>query len=983
VTVTGTRASPREPGIRRKSWTVLAALAVFATLAGLPAILPALHLKITTAPPTTSDGIKLLGAPQALPAIPLPPAARPTDPAGPTATFPVESESLEAAAVSFEDNRLRTMLHDSFRAFQPKAVPYRHALPTLLLTNGTHYSFAGGARVLVSGRSTYTAADLISNGAMVRLPDGGALLKDNVFVSSGARLELSSSDVSAIYLDNTPSGSASIVAWGGDLDFRGTSQLPLTLQGWDETTMTPARDTGTGRPYIREVAGTMTLLHTRVSSLGFWSGRTGGVAWTGLSTHPSYGGAILSTFTGNTYGAFVTRGHNVRFSGDLFESNQLDGLHFHRGTIGSSASYSAAVRNGANGFHVDRATSRTVLQHDLSQHNATNGFLVDGRPLVVSASASGNGVTPGQGTRIENSAALGNGRTGILIEGGNRTVLKANEVCTTLTGIALRYGASNAIVDANDVRCGSRTGLRIGPQAPGALVYGNAVSGARIAMLVTTPGGSVEIDKSLITLASVFGISVRGVNSVVFGKDNVISGIGFRAVDSRAEATPPHLSGSNTANWAYARKGTVLTYLEFHPLAVFWLSIAFLVLVGCVWTRRRKASSHPYSESTRWRGLAAEPEPVPVPLDVSADAPDGLVPVGAQVETVAGSHIGMTPAGAEVGPARAGTQVGWAAAEERVSLAAAHEKVGPSWSPKHDAWPGDAPPYRGPLEPNGVSSHRGPFEPALPDAAHLEALPLDDGQLGDRGAPGDARPDLGRLDGGRLDRPRLDALPLDDAATRGRRLEAPGPEEGRKRGNGSLDGRRRGDGPLDGGPLDGRRGDGPPDGRTRGDARRNPGPLDDGWLDPGARSSRRRENGRRDPGPLDGGRLDGGTGADRRREDIRPGSGRGDARAGREAEQRDAALRDAALRDAALRDAMRRDAERLLAERRESERRESERRESERREALRDAMRRDAERLQDARPYDGQPDGQQQPAEKGHSEPLDSTKPLPQVGDRQ
>ena len=957
--MTPARAPQREPGIRRKSWTVLAALAVFATLAALPAILPALHLNITTAPPTTSDGIKLLGAPQALPPIPLPPAARPTDPAGLTATFPQVSEPLEAAAVSFEDNRLRTMLHDSFRTDQPKVVRYRHALPTLLLTSGTHFSFAGGVRARVPGKSVYTAADLISNGAMVRLPDGGALLKDNVFVSSGARLELSSSDVDAIYLDNTPSASASIVAWGGDLDFRGTSQLPLTLQGWDETTMTPARDTGVGRPYIREVAGTMTLLHARVSALGFWSGRTGGVAWTGLSTHPSYGGAILSTFTGNTYGAFVTRGHDVRFSGDLFESNQLDGLHFHRGTVGSSATYSAAVRNGANGFHVDRATSRTFLQHDLSQHNATNGFLVDGRPLVISASASGNGVTPGQGTRIQNSAAIGNGRTGILIEGGNRTVLKADEVCAKLTGIALRYGASNSIVDANDVRCGSRTGLRIGPQAPGALVYGNAVSGARIAMLVTSPGGSVEIDKSLITLASVFGISVRGVNSIVFGKDNVISGIGFRAVDSRAEATPPHLSGSNTANWAYARNGTVLTYLEFHPLAVFWLSLAFLVLVGCVWTRRRKAPSHPYAESTRWRGLAAEPAPVPVPLDVFTDAPEGLVPVGAQVETVADSHVGLTPVGTEVGPALAGTQVGWAAADERVGLAAADEQVGPVWSPKHDAWPGDAPLYRGPLEPNGVSPHRGPFEPALPDAGHLEALPpvggpLDGGPLGGRG-PGDAGPDLGRLDDGRPDRARLDALPLDDGATRGRRLEDLGP----------LDGRKRGDERLDRGPLEGRqRGDGPLDGRRRSAARRDPGPLDDGWLDPSVRSSQRRENGRRDPGPLDGPRLDDGTRGDRGREDVRPHSARSDAHAGREAEQRDAALRDA----------MRRDAERLLAAREDSEPQAAARRE-----ALRDAMRRDDERLEDARPYVSQPDGQQEPAKKGRSEPLDSTKPLPQV----
>jgi hypothetical protein len=978
--VTPARAPRREPAAGRRRWAVLVAVALLAALAALPAILPAVHLHITAAPPTTSDGIKLLGAPQALPPIALPPAARPAAPSGPTATFPQVSESLEAAAVSFEDNRLRTMLHDSFRAFQPKVIHYRHALPTLLLTSGTHYSFAGGVRVRISGQSTYTAADLISNGAMVRLPDGGALLKDNVFVASGVRLDLWSSGVGAIYLDNTPSGSASIVAWGGDLDFRGTRAHPLTLQGWDETTMTPARDTGNGRPYIREVAGTMTFAYVRVSALGFWSGRTGGVAWTGLSTHPSYGGAILSTFTGNTYGAFVTRGRNLKFSGDLFESNQLDGLHLHRGTVGASAAYSAAVRNGANGFHVDRATLRTVLQRDLSQHNATNGFLVDGRPLVVSASASGNAVAPGRGTRIENSAALGNGRTGILIEGGNHTVLRSDEVCAKLTGIALRYGASNAIVDANDLRCGSRTGIRIGPQAPGALVYGNAVSGARIAMLVTTPGGSVEIDKSLITLASVFGISVRGVNSIVFGKDNVISGIGFRAVDSRAEATPPHLSGSNTANWAYARRGTVLTYLQFHPLAVFWLSIAFLVLVGCVWTRRRKAPSHPYPESTRWRGRAAEPEPLPVPLDVFANAPDGLVPVGAQVETAADSHVGLTPAGIEVGPALAGTQVGLAAADdgvrlaaadERVGLAAAYELVGPPRSPDRDARPGDVPPYRGPLESSGVSPQRGPFEPAPPDAAHLEALPLVGGPAGGH-RPGDAGEDLGRLDGGRLDEARPDALPLDDWATRGRRPEDLGPLDGRSRGDGPLDGapldgRRRADGRRNGGPQDGRRGDGPLDGRRRGDARREPGPLDDGWPGAGARSSRRRENGQRDPGPLDGGRLDGSTRGGPRREDARRDPARADTRPGRETERPDAGLRDAE----------RRESERLLAERRESEPQAAARRES-----LRDAMRRDAERLEEVRPYVGQPDGQQH-AKKRHSEPLDSTKPLPQVEDRQ
>jgi len=71
---------------------------------------------------------------------------------------------------------------------------------------------------------------------------------------------------------------------------------------------------------------------------------------------------------------------------------------------------------------------------------------------------------------------------------------------------------------------------------------------------------------------------------------------------------------------------------------------------------------------------------------------------------------------------------------------------------------------------------------------------------------------------------------------------------------------------------------------------------------------------------------------------------------------------------------MRRDAERLLAAREDSEPQAAARRE-----ALRDAMRRDDERLEDARPYVSQPDGQPEPAKKGRSEPLDSTKPLPQV----
>ena len=58
------RRPDREPGVRRKGYTVLVALVFFACLAGLPAILSALHLKISTPLPSSSSGIRLLGAPQ-------------------------------------------------------------------------------------------------------------------------------------------------------------------------------------------------------------------------------------------------------------------------------------------------------------------------------------------------------------------------------------------------------------------------------------------------------------------------------------------------------------------------------------------------------------------------------------------------------------------------------------------------------------------------------------------------------------------------------------------------------------------------------------------------------------------------------------------------------------------------------------------------------------------------------------------------------
>jgi hypothetical protein len=595
------------PRAGKARFDVLVALLLFAVLAATPEILGALHIRNNSLPKTV-NGVQLLPAPSAPPRIALPPVATPIDPGQPPATLSKVSATQQAATVAAEDSRIRLLVHDAAAVYQPEVIPVPGSLPTLVLT---------------AGSGAYSYNSLVQYGALVLLPHHAGLLLDNVFVATNARLDLGGPNLRALYMESSASGFTSIVSGGGDLYFEGTPQHPMTIMGWDRTTNTSAPDASGGRSYIRDVAGRMVLADVRVSALGFWSGRTGGVAWTGSTSKPSTGGATGSTFTDETYGAFVTRGRNVKFDDDLFEFNELDGLHIHRNNTGTSVTDSSAVRNGGSGFLVAPATNGTVLTSDVAEHNAGDGFLIDGQPLATGASASGGAVTADTGTYLEHSAAIDNLQNGIVLEGGNGTVVRSDEVCARLAGIAIRDGASNTIVTGNDVRCSPRSALEIGPAAPQSVISGNTLVDARIGMLIRS-SGPVLADSNRIIGVTVFGITARGSSSRVSGQDNVISGTGFHAVDARADAAYPALSGTQEAGWLHEVKLTVWSYLIFHPLALLWLSILVLVIFGEIWSRTRRMPPHPYPVSTHWRGAVSPPAAAAAVLVAASAQPAGF-----------------------------------------------------------------------------------------------------------------------------------------------------------------------------------------------------------------------------------------------------------------------------------------------------------------------------------------------------------------------
>ncbi|QTE29047.1 right-handed parallel beta-helix repeat-containing protein [Pengzhenrongella sicca] len=158
------------------------------------------------------------------------------------------------------------------------------------LSTGSTYTL-----VLTKRDAPYGVAELLALApqTFVRDLDGAYLLSENIVIQPGAVLDLGSAGPLEIRMASDAARFVSIVNLGGELNLRGTSAAPVTVTSWDRDAGAPDLKTDDGRAYVRSVGGRVDLAGVTFSDLGFWSGRTGGVALTG-SDLPSAG--VLDKF---------------------------------------------------------------------------------------------------------------------------------------------------------------------------------------------------------------------------------------------------------------------------------------------------------------------------------------------------------------------------------------------------------------------------------------------------------------------------------------------------------------------------------------------------------------------------------------------------------------------------------------------------------------------------------------------------------------
>ena len=511
----------------------------------------------------------------------------------------------------------------------------------------TQDNAAGDTLVLTARPTAYVLADLLSVAprAFTRMKDGSYLFSEHLAVMTGATLRLSAPGGLTVRLASGPRGFASIVALGGRLELVGRKDAPVSLSSWDVDAGAPDTATYDGRAYLRTIDGTMTADHVDASALGFWSGRTGGLALTGSALAqpgvPAHSGrsgtsgsdswglftvgdakkpaagtrqpgpagpnlkrnvpapALVSyritntSITGNAFGLFISGTSGISVSDTTVKDSLFAGVVLHRYVTKGVLSRTSSNNNAGDGFLVDRATTGITLNQASADDNAGSGFIVSGVPEADGPSVAGESTSSYGNNVISNSTANGNGRYGMHIVGGATVRVHNNRVTDSDVGIAVTGPAEGVSIIDNEIADAPRQGIALVDGVRLSTVTGNSVDGTGTGIYLRDSAG--QVNGNTIQRAAAHGVSLVG---QVAGSDvagNVLAGSGASALDVARSSGAVASSGNQVGGWhKYTSPGYFWFNKMLQPLTLLWVMIAMLLLLSLA--RNRLSLAHARKE---------------------------------------------------------------------------------------------------------------------------------------------------------------------------------------------------------------------------------------------------------------------------------------------------------------------------------------------------------------------------------------------------
>jgi Right handed beta helix region len=448
---------------------------------------------------------------------------------------------------------------------------------------------------LVARPQRYVLADLIGMGVAVRVNPTTVDLVRSVVVLPGAILDVEAPGTT-LRMASTPAGFTSIVGWRGAVTMAGAADKPLTIISWDQGAKGPDRVLGDGRAYIRDVGAALTLRFVHAGTLGFWSGRTGGIALTGLQESAATGAISDSEISDNHYGLFTSDVNKLTVTATTFRRSELEGVLLHRGTANVVLERSTAEANGAEGFVADRGSEAITLRQVSAVGNAGDGIRFNGAPIAEDAGPAGASNVPHRNFHLENSLVRDNRGDGVQATDTDQLVIAGNQLIGHDDGIVVTGRSPGAQITNNTVRGALSAAIAVRGGPSGAVVKGNRIDGAETGLQVRD--AQADLRDNVVTGATSHGLSVVGAADRSTVEGNSLAGAGASALDVARVAPPAVVTvGPNNIDGWHVQVSPseyVSNLIRDHPLLPLW-ALVLLAPLALVLVRRR-LGSRPYVE---------------------------------------------------------------------------------------------------------------------------------------------------------------------------------------------------------------------------------------------------------------------------------------------------------------------------------------------------------------------------------------------------
>lgn len=463
-------------------------------------------------------------------------------------------ETGPVALVDAEDLRIHTVLERT---------------PAVGMTLDSEYN----TLVLGQRAEPYTLADLLAAGVAQPMAEQSWMLHSHVLVRGGATLRLDQPGTTLL-LASDSERFVSIIGWGATVELLGAENRMLQVSAsgggaTDEVT----RD---GRAYIRVHDGSLLAEHVALSDLGFWSGRTGGLAVTS-----SLFRAVTATLTDTTHedlhrGLFVSGAAAVTVSGVVITDPRTDGITLSNGTV--DVTIDSVTIEGAqdSGIVINKGSEDIRIANTSVSGSGGWGMDIDGRPRAGGPNAEGYTTAMYRGVTISAATLLDNAGGGIRVRSMHDVHISGTDVRTDAVSLAASGVSLGLSVATTELTSAAADAVHLDGSVT-ATIASSGIEGYEHAILLTGDDVNLRVTSATLT------VGYRGHALYAEGDETVtLQNVGFVGMGPATTHTGGDhavtMEGINDSEWQ--TQPEILAWLADHPIGWLWLLVLVIPAVG-------------------------------------------------------------------------------------------------------------------------------------------------------------------------------------------------------------------------------------------------------------------------------------------------------------------------------------------------------------------------------------------------------------------